>query len=233
MPPPVTAIGLLAVAIHRLEEAPLPTRLQSPTRDMFDALTPEMSFGYRLVFANQWLFGPLLLNRLEGKPATNATVRTTMAPTILESGIKPNVLPSRASAIVNYRILPGDSIASVIAHVTAVVDDPAIEIRQLGPGEDFSGEPTRVGDVNSASFAIVAKTVRQIFPDAAVAPSLVIGGTDSKHFEEVADNSYRFVPTRLRPDDLPRLHGVDERISIDNYKDSIRFYFQFLHNTAS
>jgi carboxypeptidase PM20D1 len=231
-PPRETAVGLLAAAINRLQKSPMPARLQPPVSDLFGALAPDMSLQLRLVLANRWLLEPLLLNRLEAKPATNAAIRTTMAPTMLQSGVKPNVLPSRASAIVNYRILPGDSIADVIAHVKAAIDDPTIEIRQLGPGEDFSGEPTRIGDVNSPSFAVLAKTIRQIFPDAAVAPSLVIGGTDSKHFESVTDNSYRFAPMRLRPDDLPRLHGVDERISIVNYETMIRFYVQLLRNAA-
>ena len=47
------------------------------------------------------------------------------------------------------------------------------------------------------------------------------------------DNNYRFVPARLEPEDLPRIHGTDERIAVDNYLEIIRFYVQFLRNTAT
>lgn len=229
MPPRKTAIGMLARAIHRLEANQMPAALKSPAVEMFQYLAPEMPFATRIVLANRWLLEPLLISQLEGAPATNATIRTTTAPTIVKGGVKYNVLPTRARAAVNFRILPGDSIESVIAHVRRTIDDQDVTVRRLKGGS----EPSRVSDVRSASFVALRATVRQIFPDAVVAPSLVIARTDSWHYEKIADNSYRFLPMRLGPNDLKRFHGTDERISVKNYAEIIRFYIQLLKNTAA
>ena len=137
----------------------------------------------RVVLSNQWLLGPLLLDRLVHAPATNALVRTTTAATMIAGGIKENVLPGEATAVINFRILPGDTIASV-------------------------------------------------FPDAAIAPTLVLPGTDSKHYLALAENSYRFLPLRLRAEDLARIHGANERVAIADYRDIIRFYVELLRNAV-
>ncbi len=229
MPPVSTAVGKLARAIHRLETNQMPAALKSPASEMFEYLAPEMSLGSRMVVANRWLFDPLLLSRLEEAPATNATIRTTTAPTIVSGGIKENVLPCGARGIVNFRILPGDSVATVIEHVRTAIDDPDVAIRQTG---NESSEPSAVSDSSSASFALLHRTVRQIFPETVVAPGLVIGATDSRHYVKVAENSYRFLPMRLRQEDLKRIHGTDERIAVDNYLEIIRFYIQLLRNVG-
>src|SRR2546430_15239552 len=83
---------------------------------MFDYLGPEMPFGPRLVMANRWLFEGILARRFGATPQGNAMLRTTTAPTVLQAGIKENVLPSSARALVNLRILPGDRVAGVLEH---------------------------------------------------------------------------------------------------------------------
>ncbi len=164
MPPVSTAVGKLARAIHRLETNQMPAALKSPASEMFEYLAPEMSLGTRMVVANRWLFDPLLLSRLEEAPATNATIRTTTAPTIVSGGIK--VLPCGARGIVNFRILPGDSVATVIDHVRTAIDDPDVAVRQLG---NEPSESSTVSDSGSVSFALLHRTVRQIFPETVVA----------------------------------------------------------------
>lgn len=227
-PPRNTAIGALARAIHRLETNQMPAALKSPMSELFDYLAPEMPFYMRALVANRWLFEPVLLARLARKPVTNATIRTTTAPTMISGGIKENVLPNKATALVNFRLLPGDTIDTVNEHVRAMIDDPHVTVRHVG----VSRESSPVSDVGSESFAAVAMTVRQVFPDAVVAPGLVIGGTDSKHYLKIADNSYRFVPMRLTSDDPKRIHGINERIAVDNYAEIIRFYVQLLRNSV-
>ena len=74
--------------------------------------------------------------------------------------------------------------------------------------------------------------MREVFPDAIVAPSLVIVGTDSRHFQDIAEQVYRFMPIRFKPEDLVRTHGTDERISIDQLADMVRFYHRLLSQSA-
>ena len=229
MPPVSTAAGGIGRALHRLETNQMPAALKSPVSGMFDALAPEMPIFMRAVVANRWLLGPLLLSRLEEKRATNALIRTTTAATVIRGGVKSNMVPCTARAVVDFRILPGDSVAGVIAHMRATIDDPNIQFRRIG-GEP--SEPSPVSDIGSASFAVLHRTVRQVFPDAVVAPGLVIARTDSRHYATIADNSYRFLPLRLGPRDLKRIHGTDERVSVENYAEIVRFYVQVLRNFA-
>ncbi|MFQ6019099.1 MAG: M20 family peptidase [Kiloniellaceae bacterium] len=229
MPPRGTAIGKLVRAIHRLGTNRMPAALGVPVSSMFEYLLPEITVARRVILANRWLFEPLILSRLEEKPATNALIRTTTAPTILRAGVKENVLPSEAKGLVNFRILPGDSILSVMEHVRDRIDDADVTVRQIG---SEPSEPSPVSNIDSASFAALRKTVHQVYPDAVVAPGLVPGRTDSRRYVRLADNSYRFLPMRLGRKDLKRIHGTDERISVETYAEIIRFYIQLLRNTA-
>ena len=229
MPPPETAVGKISRAVYRLEENPMPASLEAPASSMFEYLGPDMPLPVRVVVANRWLFGPLLISKLESATATNAMIRTTTAATMVRGGVKENVLPSEATAAVNFRIRPGDTVEGVIEHVRSTIDDPDVEVRPLG---NWGREPSPVSDSNSESFAKLRATILDVFPDVTFAPSLVVAGTDSRHYETLADNSYRFMPMRVRPEDLARLHGTNERIAIDNYAEIIRFYAELVKNTT-
>src|SRR6266545_1539268 len=122
MPPKETAVGMLAAALTRLEHQQMPRAIRGPTADLFDYIGPEMPFGPRLVMANRWLLGGILAAQFGATPYGNAMLRTTTAPTVLQAGVKENVLPSSARALVNFRILPGDSVGSVLEHMRGVVD---------------------------------------------------------------------------------------------------------------
>ena len=228
MPPPRTAVGILAQAISRLEAHPMPTRLQGGSRELFERVGPEMSFGMRLLFANLWLTEPLVVSQLASKPTTNAAVRTTTAATVFQAGVKDNVLPARARAVVNFRILPGDTVAGVLAHVRDVVDEPRVKLSTL----TFESEPSPVSPTDTESFRALERTLRQVFPQVLVSPYLNIAATDSRHLVGLSDNVYRFFPIHLRREDLSRVHGRDERIAVAGYVDAIRFYAQYLRNTT-
>jgi carboxypeptidase PM20D1 len=228
-PPAHTAVGILSAAITNLESHPFPGSLRGPAREMFEYLGPEMPFTRRLVFANLWLFGRLVERRLEASPASSALVRTTTAPTIIEGGVKDNVLPNKARAVVNFRILPGDSIASVLAYVRQVINDPRVQVQPLS---GFRAEPSPVSSTDSPAFAMLMRTVRQVFPDAVVAPMLVIGGTDARYYAQLTESDYRFDPFRATDQDLTRVHGTNERIAVENYVSAVKFYIQLIRNSA-
>jgi carboxypeptidase PM20D1 len=93
-------------------------------------------------------------------------------------------------------------------------------------------EPSAVSPTDGAAFALVRNTIREVFPDAIVAPALVLGGTDARYYGVVTSNVYRFVPFRFGPTDLTRVHGIDERIAVDSFVDGIRFYVRLLQSGA-
>ncbi len=229
MPPERTAVGALAEALVRLKRHRLPASLSGPAAAMFDYLAPEMGFWQRLAFANRWLFGGLILRRLERNPVSNALVRTTTAPTMIDGGIKENVLPSEVHAVVNFRIRPGETIEDVRSHVARVIDDPDIDIEVM---KTIAKNPSPVADANSWVFRAVARALGEVIPEALVAPGLVVGGTDSVHYEKISGPGYRFVPYRLQAADLARIHGTNERVSVANFAEVIKYYGQLIHHLS-
>lgn len=228
LPPSHTSIGILSAAIKRLEDNPMPAHLEGPTLLLFDYVGPEMNWNKKLVFANLWLFKPIVEKELSGSPTTNASIRTTAAVTMIEGGIKDNVLPTRAKAIVNFRILPGDSIESVLSHLSSTIQDSRVKISRYGTN---ASEPSPIANTQAAGFQILQRTVREVFSNTLVAPALLVGATDSRHYQGLSQNIYRFTPQVYRTDDLARFHGRDERISSEAYSQSIRFYYQLIKNS--
>jgi carboxypeptidase PM20D1 len=228
LPSRENAIGTLSATIARLEANPMPARLEGPARQLLERLAPALPFPQRIALANLWVTAPLVVRNLEQSPTTNALVRTTTAPTIFQAGTKDNVLPSRARAIVNFRVLPGDSVADVLAHVRRVIGDPRVEIEPVGA----LSEPSAVSSTDSAAFRTLERTIREIVPDAIVAPYLVSVATDSRHYAELATSVFRLLPIRLGPLDVERLHGTNERVAVRDYERTVRFYRQLILNAA-
>ena len=229
LPPRRSAVGILSTAVARLENTQMAARLEGPTRQLFDRIGPRFPTMQRAVLANLWLTAPLLLRSLEESPTTNAMVRTTTAPTIFHAGTKDNVLPSHARAVINFRILPGDTVASVVEHVKSAIDDSRVEVKTVGR---FSAEPSAVSSTDSGSFRILERTIRSVVPDAIVTPYLVVVVTDARHYSDLSRNVFRFLPLRLTLRDLERMHGIDERIGIREYETAIRIYRQLVVEAA-
>ena len=228
MPAAHSAIGTLALALTRLEQAPMPGRIRGVAAQMFDTVAPEMQGASRVLLSNRWLFGPLLEWRLAQLPAPNAALRTTTALTIVQGGNKENVLPGEASAWVNFRLLPGDTVADLVVHAREAIGDGAVRIEVM-PG---ASEASPVAATDAAGYRVVSNTVREVFPDAVVAPGLMIAATDSRHLTTLTRDIYRFVPLRSNAAELSRFHGTDERIAIANYADLIRFYERLIDRAA-
>jgi carboxypeptidase PM20D1 len=228
MPPQVSVIGALSNAVARLASNQMPARISGVAREMFETLAPEMGFLNRVLLSNLWLTEPLVRSQLEKLPSTNAVMRTTTALTVINGGNKSNVLPGRAEALVNFRILPGDSVASVESHARTVIADPSIAVAQFGEGR----EPTAVSPSNGKAFDLIDRTIRETMSDAIVAPSLVIAGTDSRFMSDLSANVYRFEPIRAGADDLARFHGTNERVSIVNYAELIQFFHRLITVSA-
>lgn len=224
-PPGQTAISKLSAALLRLEQEQLPAAVKGVAREMFETLAPEMGGLQRVALSNLWLFGPLVQPQLEKAGSTNAMLRTTTALTILHAGNKDNVIPGSAEATVNFRIMPGETRASVLQHVREKVG-PDLDVSEL-PG---AVDPTGVSPTQAPSYQLLQRTLRSLFPEVIVTPALYVAGSDSHHFTGLTDNIYRFSPVRVKPEDLPRLHGTNERLSVANLGELVRFYHQLLRN---
>ena len=233
VPPPRTAIGILSRAVARLDDHPYPPRIDGVASRTLRGLGPEMPYPGRLAVANLWLFGPLVARALASAPETNALIRTTAAVTLIRGGTKDNVLPDSARAIVNYRLLPGDASKDLLKNVRRAVADPRVTVRFADPArysEVF--EASRISPSDSPSYIRLRTAIRQTFPEAVIVPYVITAGTDARHYQGLTRNVYRFLPIRLGPDDLKRIHGSDERIGLKNYAETVRFYHHLIRQFA-
>jgi carboxypeptidase PM20D1 len=230
MPPDDTAVSLVSEAVARIHRMPVRRQLEGgPALGMMRALAPELSLTNRMAVANEWLFGPLLRQRLAGNPAAQALLGTTIAPTMIDGGVRPNVLPGEATAMINFRIHPRDTAADLLRRARQQVADlDGVSVDWYETPHDAS--PT--SSTTSSSYALIAALSRASLPQAPVAPALVLAGTDSRHYTDVAENVYRFQPMVFSNEDLEMPHGLNERITTENLERMIRFYIGLMEAGA-
>ncbi len=221
-PPADTAITLLSEAIIRIHRMPIEMKLEGgPGIDMVRALGDRLPLTIRAAAANEWLFSPLINQQLGADPRAAALMRTTVAPTMLEGGPKENVLPGRATAMINFRLHPRDTTDSILATAQeAVRGIPGVTLEWTTDAANASP----VSSTTSDSYALISAIARDAGDGAPVAPTLVLGATDSRHYAGVAENVYRFTPALLTDEEIAGIHGVNEKLSVENVQRMITAY---------
>ncbi|MCF6292610.1 MAG: M20/M25/M40 family metallo-hydrolase, partial [Robiginitomaculum sp.] len=159
----------------------------------------------------------------------SAMLGTTIAPTILHAGTKENILPREATAYINFRIAGRDSVKSVISHVTKAINNPDIEITISNPP---GNEPTATSQIGTGPYAWLAEIISDGFPGTLIAPNTVPMATDSRHFTKVTDDIYRFAPYTFDSSDLTRIHGLNERIGVDDFARGVQVYYLMLERAG-
>lgn len=228
MPPDETAVETLAKALVGVTANPGPMEIKGPGAETLRVVAPHAPFLIRMAIANEWLFKPLLITQVAATPAGAALLQTTMAPTMLRGSPKENVLPSRASAIINYRIVPGETAADVISRAEAGIGSLPVEIELGKEAQD----PSPVSSTTSEAWKIIAALASQnnTIP---VAPGLVLAATDSYQLIPVAQDVYRFQPIELSLAETSMIHGVNEHMTLNNLKRMIDFYGSLVATATS
>ena len=226
-PPDQTALGILARAVVRVEDSPFPARLDYllPT---FEAVGAHMPFATRLAMANLWLLSPMVKRNLLSEKDSAAGIRTTTAATMASGSPKSNILPTRATAVINFRILPGETVETVRRRVVGLIDDPRVQV-----STEYGTDPSPVSPTDSRGYRIVTSTIRAMDASALVAPYMVRAGTDAKYFYGLSPNVYRFLPVTVDADTVKYIHGIDERVAVADYLEAIRFYFHVIRQAAA
>ncbi|MCX4098666.1 M20/M25/M40 family metallo-hydrolase [Nocardia sp. alder85J] len=223
MPGRDTAVSRIARAVARIQDHPMPLRMTPVIAEMLTRLRPAMAEPRRTALGLLPLVTPVVTRLLAARPHTEAMVRTTTAATMIHGGVKANVLPQHAEALVNFRILPGDSVAAVLEHCRRVIRDPGVSVELDGP----VAEPSRIGPPGPA-FDLVADLARAVVPGMVATTGIVPGATDSRHYDGLAVTRCNFAPIVLDERDLGRIHGTDERLSRANYARLIDFDHRLL-----
>jgi len=226
MPPKHTALGEISQAIVNLENNPFPANL-TYSQQLFENIGPVMDPVKKAVFANMWLTAPLVEKILSASKNTNGTIRTTTAATMAKGSSKDNILPTEASATINFRIMPGETLSSVTQYVRKVVDNPNIKIEKLA---GFGNNPSSVSLTNNDNFQRIKQSIYRVTQDPSmiVTPYLVMGGTDAKHYSDLSNSIYRFAFNRFKPKTLGQMHGINEQIKADDYLDTIKFFRELI-----
>ncbi|MDR3551614.1 MAG: M20/M25/M40 family metallo-hydrolase [Clostridia bacterium] len=223
-PPKDDAAAQVARAILRMRRRPFPASFPDTTLEMLDVLGRYTPFGLRIIFANLWLFRPLLLRMFTGSGGeTGAMCRTTFAVTMLEGSDSANMLPARVRAVANIRNAVGESVGQDITYIKRVVKDDSLSYNTI-----FASEPSPVSDTGSEGFRLLRQTVAEIFPGAIVTPYVMIAQSDSRHYAPICKNIFRFVPIELSKKERESVHNVNECLPVSKFAGCIEFYARLI-----
>ena len=222
-PPEDTGVEVLAKAILAITDNPDPLRFDGPGADMVRNLAPYTPLSTRVAIANDWLFSPLIVRQIGAIPTGAATLHTTAAPTMLRGSPKENVLPQDASAWINYRIAPHETMDTVIARARAAVKGLPVRVAWEG----HANNPSPVSSTQSDSWRTLAALASEngTIP---VTPGLVTAATDSRFMTPIARDIYRYQPIQVTMDTVKMIHGTNEHMSLDNLARMTRFYAQLV-----
>lgn len=223
-PKPNSPIPSLAEACCRIEENPFKMHITKPVKEMFDTLGRHSSFVYRMIFANLWLFAPVL-NLLAKKHGgeMNALLRTTVAFTKAQGSDAFNVIPPAASLVSNIRLNPCDTMDSALEYLNKTVDNEAIEITAIG-----GMNPSRISETNCEAWDKVASAVASTWQGCIVSPYLMVQCSDSRHYGRISDKVYRFSAMALTTEERATIHGNNERIPVETIHKAVEFYIRLM-----
>jgi carboxypeptidase PM20D1 len=214
------ATTTLARAIVRLEQHPAPSRISAPVAAMLRAIAPRATGLQRRLFERPHAFRALLARALASRGGEGAAiVRTTRAVTRLTGSAGDNVIAERATATINARIAIGSSIAQTADEVRDAISDDQVRVEVV-----YGDEPSPVSLSDGPEWERLAAVIAEIFPDAVVAPYVMMQASDSRHFGRISDTVYRFLPFDLSAAERGTLHAIDESIRVETWLRAIRFF---------
>ncbi len=229
-PPRVQAAAILARALLKIAQKPFPWRLSTSAESFFKGLAALAAFPRSFVLSHARALGRLFFVLAGKDDATAALLRTTVALTQLEGSPADNVMPSVARATLNLRLLPGRTVDSAIAYIKRAIGDPRVQVARYPKRLANDPVPMNAATADNAGWRAIANAVATVIPDALVLPFLVTATTDSRHYAPLCDAIYRFAPYKLNAEELARIHGHDERISLTNFKTIFDFYRELFEN---
>jgi len=222
-------VDRLTQALERIRAHPQPPRLTPVTRVMFKRLAEAAGFprSVLLKHVDSPLLWPLVGRALARQPETNAMLRNLVTPTQLRAGSKENVIPGRATAGLDVRLLPDEDPDAFLEVLSRVIADDRVEI-------ELDQLPVRssVSPFESEFFSALERVLHCCVPGCLVVPTQTPGGTDSRFFRQRGVAAYGLIPIAIDGGELSRMHGIDERISLDNLRLGTRVVYEVLQGVC-
>lgn len=223
-PKPNAPIDSLANACKTLLSKPFKAHITPPVSKMFDTLGKHSTFLYRMIFANLWLFKPVLnLICKKSGGELNALLRTTVAFTQMSGSNASNVIPPKATMVSNIRLNPKDSVSSAIDYISKTINNNNIELTVL-----HSTEPSRISRTDCEGWYKLTKAINETWQGVIVSPYLMMQCSDSRYYGIISDKVYRFSAMDLTAEERATIHGNNERIRIDTIHRSVEFYIRLI-----
>ncbi len=223
-PKPRMPVDSLARACCRVLDNPFKIHITPPVAQMFDTLGRHSNFLYRMIFANLWLFSPvldLLCKKTGGD--LNALLRTTVAFTQMQGSTASNVIPPKATMVSNIRLNPMDTMASAKVYIEKTIGDENVQVNIL-----YGTDPSRISRTDCAGFERVATAVVSTWHGCLVTPYLMMQASDSRHYGRISDRVYRFSAMDLTSEERATIHGNNERIRLDCACRAVEFYIRLI-----
>ncbi|MGD9569113.1 MAG: M20/M25/M40 family metallo-hydrolase [Sedimentibacter sp.] len=224
MPPKDTSVAMLAKIISNTEKNQMPTKLTLPVQELFEKIAPYMG-NKKYILQNVKSLFPFINGALAKSPTLNSLIRTTITFTKLSGGDALNVIPQEVSAYANMRILPGDTVNDAVEHIKKVNNGIDFKIDLLN-----KEEASQISIIDTEGYRTISNIIRGIFPEVITVPYLMVGGTDSRKYYNVCNNIYRFSAVLMTKEDNDSIHSVNEKITVENFKNMIRFYIEVANN---
>jgi carboxypeptidase PM20D1 len=199
----------------------MPGTITPVVEEMIRRTNAPGPFLKRMVTQNLWLTTPLVKWEMEKSKETNALIHTTLVPTIVQAGIKDNVIPTIAKATFNSRILQGQSSDDVLEFVTKAVNDDRVVITKQTKSLI---EPSPMTSFKDPAFAQLENIFKKAVPGVIVSPFLMIGASDARYFRDFSKAVLNFSAIQ----NMKGFHGIDERIGIKDLDRMIWFYQELL-----
>jgi carboxypeptidase PM20D1 len=218
IPGKTSTIAILSKAINAITENQMPTKLTPAIKSYLERISAyKNNFIEKLALSNMWLFESRVMNAMTEERASNALVRTTLVPTVFNSGVRDNVIPTYATAYVNSRILPGETPDVVKKYVEKVINDTQIKI-SIYP--NYQTMPSTSTDIKSPAFTRVENAIKSVVDSVIVAPVLMVGASDSRNYRTLSNGVINFTPIT----NGKGYHGIDEKIQIADFKNCFNFF---------
>ena len=214
----------MSKALAKLEKLPMKPQLTKTVDELLNVMGRNCTFALKLIFANMWLFKGLVKKLFTMVSAdTRALLTSTFAFTTINGGNQTNIIPNHVEANINVRVAPFDTVDEIVAHIKKVINDDEIQISTSNINKMYEE-----CDFRLPGYDIIKETTIETYPGTIVAPFVMLGGTDARHYSEICDCVIRFTPVKLTNEDRKGVHGLNEKLKVEAVEKGLEFYQRLL-----